>query len=412
MLPDYMAKWKYIEEIWRSHVKTYGYGEIVTPMFEHTELFVRGAGDTSDVVSKEMYTFLDRGDRQLSLRPEGTAPVVRAYLEEKLYTWPQPVKLFYVAPMFRYERPQAGRLRQHWQYGIEVIGSPGPFTDAEVLRLLVTFYHKLGIDKVKLYINSIGDKNCRPAYREKLLDYLRSVREHLCEDCQQRMERNPLRVLDCKQESCQVYLQAAPLITDYLCAACQEHFDGLRGYLDTFGIAYDLNPRLVRGLDYYSRTAFEIHSQQLGAQAALAGGGRYDGLIELLGGTPTPALGFGAGMERLIFVMEQLGIALPAARHLDVFVISLGEAARNKAIELLWQLRDAGIVSDLDHLASDKMKAQITRADRLKARYALIIGQDELSRGEVGLRDLATMTQESVAMSEVVSTLHERLASA
>lgn len=410
MLPPYMAKWRHVEHVWRSVTKAFAYGEIVTPMFERTELFSRSAGETSDVVSKEMYTFLDRGGRQLSLRPEGTAAVARAYLEEELATWPQPVKLFYVAPMFRYERPQAGRYRQHVQYGVEVIGSAEPFTDAEVISLITEFYQRLGIGGIHLNLNSIGDTVCRPIYRKALLDYVHNVRDHLCDECKERIERNPLRVLDCKNESCQVYLQMAPRSTDYLCDACRTHFDTLRTYLDDQGVSYVINPRLVRGLDYYTRTTFEVHSSQLGAQTALAGGGRYDGLIDTLGGPPTPAIGFGAGMERLLFVMDQLGIAWPDTRQIEVFVIALGAGARKQAEALLQQLRQAGISSDIDHLRNSKIKAQLVKATRLQARLALIVGEEELQRSMVGLRDLETTSQHDVPLDKVVPAVQTALA--
>jgi len=408
-LPDYLDRWSYIEEIWRTLTRTYGFREIRTPVFELTDLFVRGAGETSDIVSKEMYTFTDRGGRSISLRPEGTAAVARAYLENHLYTGPQPTKLFYVMPMFRYERPQAGRYRQHTQYGVEVIGSADPWTDAEVIHLTTVFYERLGIQEIEVHLNSVGDKQCRSHYNEILLNYLRSISEHLCTDCRNRMERNPLRVLDCKQQGCQSYLVQAPKMVDHLCLPCEEHFSKVRRYLEQFGITYIINPRLVRGLDYYTRTAFEVISKRLGAQDAIAGGGRYDRLLEVLGGNPTPAIGFGAGMERLIYALERHGIEVPQRQHLAVFVISVGEAARQEAEQIVTRLRAAGIASDLDHIASTKLKNQLTKAIRLGARYAAIIGDDELAQDTVVLRDLADASQESLARGSLVEVLRQRL---
>jgi histidyl-tRNA synthetase len=409
LLPEYLDRWKYVEAIWRELTATYAYREIVTPMFEQTELFIRGAGETSDIVSKEMYTFEDRGGRSITLRPEGTAAVVRAYVENTMYSWPQPVKLFYLQPMFRYERPQAGRLRQHTQYGAEVVGSPGPFTDAEVIHLLLTFYRRLGLTGLTVQVNSVGDANCRPAFNTMLVSYLESVQEHLCDDCKTRMNRNPLRVLDCKNAGCQVYLQKAPKMIDNLCGPCQEHFDGLRSRLEQLQVAYEINPRLVRGLDYYTRTAFEVVSDKLGAQDAIAGGGRYDGLVEMIGGDPVPAIGFGAGMERLLYALEKHGITFPVKPKLDAFVIPVGSPLRAAAEELLWQLRDSGITAEIDHLGGDKLKSQIAKAFRLGARFAIIIGEDELARGELMLRNLETKEQVSIPVGKIVQAVRGSL---
>jgi histidyl-tRNA synthetase len=407
LLPNFMEKWNYVETIWRSLVSTFGYREIVTPMFEHTDLFVHSAGETSDIVTKEMYTFADRKGRSLTLRPEGTSSVVRAYLENEMNRWPQPVKLFYLVPMFRYETPQAGRFRQHTQYGVEAIGSPDPFTDAEVIKLVITFYEKLKIQGIKLELNSVGDAKCRPLYLEKLLVYLRTIYDNLCKDCQNRVEHNPLRVLDCKEEKCQSYLREAPKMLDYLSEESRLHFEKLCEYLQEFHISYTINPRLVRGLDYYTRTAFEVVSEHLGAQNALAGGGRYDGLVEVLGGDPTPAVGFGAGMERLITVLEERKIPFPEHDHLDIFIIRIGQEADKICRDLLWRLRGHGIIADIDHLEGAKMKLQLAKAVKMEAKYALILGEDEIAQKTISLRNLTTREQYSIPLDSVVDKVKE-----
>jgi histidyl-tRNA synthetase len=409
LLPDFLEKWSYVETTWRSLARAFSYREIRTPILEHTELFVRGAGDTSDIVAKEMYTFLDKGGRSLSLRPEGTAPVVRAYMENQSEFWPPPVKLFYVAPMFRYERPQAGRYRQHTQYGVEVIGSTAPFVDIEVIALVTSFYRELGFDQLKVNLNSVGDGASRARYQQILAHHLREHADKLCNDCRLRTEANPLRALDCKQPGCQPILDRAPRIIDHLSEESRIHFEDVRRGLEDLGISYVLNPRLVRGLDYYSRTAFEVISEKLGAQDALAGGGRYDGLFESLGGKPTPAMGFGAGIERLIYAMEKHGLAFPARATLEVFVASIGERNRKAAEEVLWTLRESKISAEIDHEPGRPLKRQLSRAERLGAHFAVIIGEDELQRAQVQLRDLRSGDQTGVTSSDLVSHLWKQL---
>ncbi|MEI7904319.1 MAG: histidine--tRNA ligase, partial [Candidatus Firestonebacteria bacterium] len=347
VLPAETGKWQYVISQSASVFKTFNYAEIITPIFEVTELFTRGIGETSDIVTKEMYTFPDKKGRSLTLRPEGTAGVVRAYLENKLFNGPSPVKLFYIGPMFRYERPQAGRYREHWQMGVEVFGSDSPALDAEVINTGLTLFSKLGVTGLKTNLNSIGclNDNCRPAYIKALKTYLENSKEKLCETCKFRLEKNPLRILDCKEESCRSIFkeQGIPRILNFICPSCKEHFDKVKAHLGLLGAEYVLNENLVRGLDYYTKTVFEITCDKLGAQNTVLGGGRYNNLVKEFGGQETPAVGFSTGLERLMITLDTLGIKLPVNDSADVFLVHLGEEALKKVFVLADTLRKTGL---------------------------------------------------------------------
>jgi histidyl-tRNA synthetase len=380
----------------------FGYQRLETPIFEEASLFTRSVGEATDIVQKEMYVFQDRGGQELALRPEGTAPVCRAYLQHGMHVLPQPVRLWYWSPIFRYDRPQAGRYRQHTQFGIEAIGEADAAMDAEVIELLWRLYEELGLTALNLHLNSIGDANCRPAYLQLLRDYYRDKLKQVCNDCQGRYEYNPLRLLDCKQERCQPLIAKAPPFTDYLCQACAEHFQRLRSYLEDVGIPYQLNPRLVRGLDYYTRTVFEVQPSEEGAQSSIGSGGRYDGLIEQLGGRPTPAIGFGCGVERVIINLKRQGQPVPAAQQIQVFVAFQTAAARSQAFRLASDLRRQGVAT-LAAGGERSLKAQMRQADALGVAYAAIIGERELQGGTVTLRRLADGSQEMVPMTDVAA---------
>lgn len=384
--------------------RRFGFRRVETPAFELTELFTRGVGEASDIVTKEMYTFEDKGGRSLTLRPEGTAPVVRAYLANR-QRLPNPFKAYYVVPMFRHERPQAGRMRQHTQFGVEIIGSISPLADVEVIAVGRRFLTGRGLSRFALHLNSIGDENCRPAYREVLIEFLKGRFDQLCKDSKERMLSNPLRVLDCKVEGCRKATEDAPRILDFLDDVCREHFDAVRAGLDDEGIPYVIDNRLVRGLDYYTRTAFEFVSELLGpTQSTLCGGGRYDGLAEVLGGEPTPGIGFGLGLERVLLAMEREGLPLPGLEPLAVFLVALGETARKEARALLRSLREQGLAADAS-LEERPLKAQLKMADRAEARFAAILGEQELAEGMITLRRMADGHQERVKLSEVGSWL-------
>lgn len=395
ILPGTSAHWQYIETQARQVCKRYGYQEIRTPVFEHTELFLRGIGETTDIVQKEMYTFEDRGGRSITLRPENTAAVVRAFLENKLYSDSPPTKLYYMGPMFRYDRPQAGRLRQFHQFGIEAISSPGPVVDAEIITLAVQFFKTLGINDLKLYLNSVGCPACRPVYRTKLQEALREKLPDLCKDCQSRFERNPMRILDCKEEKCAALSEGAPEIVDCLCEECSSHFDRLQELLTAAGIDYILNPRLVRGLDYYTKTAFEIQYPPLGAQSAICGGGRYDGLIEECGGQPTPGIGFAIGLERVLLALEKQNLLPESSNAIDLYLAPMGAEAQTLAFKLLTELRQAKISCDMD-LMDRSLKSQLKYSNKYPARYVAIIGEDEVKQNRVALKNMETGLQELI----------------
>lgn len=406
ILPNTSGHWQYIEAQARNICRLYGYGEIRTPIFEHTELFLRGIGETTDIVEKEMYTFTDRGDRSITLRPENTAAAVRSFLEHKLYADPQPAKLFYIGPMFRYDRPQAGRYRQFHQFGIEAIGAKGPAIDAEIIMLAVQYLRQLGLNDLNLYINSVGCPNCRPVYRNKLQDFLRDKLPNLCKDCQSRFDRNPMRILDCKHETCASHSQGAPQMTDCLCEDCGNHFTQLQQLLSAAGVEYQLNSRLVRGLDYYTKTAFEIQYAPLGAQSAVCGGGRYDGLIEECGGQPTPGIGFAIGMERVLLALEKQNLLPSASNEITLFIAALGEKALAPAFKLLCKIREAGMAGDMDYIGRS-LKAQLKYANKYPARYVAIIGDEEVEQGKVMLKNMQSGVQELVDMNAVLQQLTE-----
>ena len=392
ILPDEAERWQHVEAMARELMAAYGYREIRTPIFEHTELFVRGVGDQTDVVEKEMYTFTDRSGRSITLRPEGTAPLARAFIEHGMHLWPAPVKLYYIGPMFRYERPQAGRLRQHHQLGAEALGSDDPRLDAEVILLPMDLFRRLGLQRLTVKLNSIGCPRCRPAYREALVAYLAPRMESLCENCRRRLHRSPLRVLDCKVPGCRAATQQAPASVGFLCDACREHFAGVRGHLEALDVAYELDPRLVRGFDYYTRTVFEVQSEDLGAQSAVAGGGRYDGLVEALGGQPTPGVGFASGIERALLALQQGGQAPPARGWLDVYVACADGRLGPEWLAMVYRLRRAGLRADAG-VGGRSLKSQLRGADRAGARLAVIVGD---APWPAAVRDMQTGEQRPV----------------
>ncbi|SHK74264.1 histidyl-tRNA synthetase [Selenomonas ruminantium] len=404
ILPDTVGQWTYVEEKIRDLCARYGYKEIRTPMFEHTELFHRGIGEGTDVVDKEMYTFTDRGDRSITLRPENTASAVRAYLQNKLYGDNSLTKLFYIGSMFRYDRPQAGRMREFHQFGVEALGESNPAVDAEIIMLAMDLLGGLGLKDLKLSLNSVGCPKCRPVYRKVLQDYFRDKLEDLCDDCQDRFERSPLRILDCKADADKPYMADAPKITDCLCEECQEHFHKVQHFLTEAGVEFELDARLVRGLDYYTKTAFEIKYPPLGAQSAVAGGGRYDGLIEEIGGNPTPAVGFATGLERVLLALEKQDLLPEMDTKTDAFVVALGEEAQGAAFKLLTQLRQAGLKASMDY-AGRSMKAQMKQANKANARFALIIGEDEVKEACVQLKDMEKSEQQKVSFDNIVNKL-------
>lgn len=404
ILPDTVGEWTYVEQKIRELCDRYGYQEIRTPMFEHTELFHRGIGEGTDVVDKEMYTFTDRGQRSITLRPENTASAVRAYLQNKLYGENSLTKLFYIGSMFRYDRPQAGRMREFHQFGIEALGEENPAVDAEVIMLAMDFLTSLGLKDLKLSLNSVGCPKCRPIYRKVLQDYFRDKLDTLCDDCKDRFERSPLRILDCKTDADKPFMPAAPKITDCLCDECKDHFHKVQEYLTQAGVEFELDPRLVRGLDYYTKTAFEIKYAPLGAQSAIAGGGRYDGLIEEIGGKPTPAVGFASGLERVLLALEKQELLPEMTKTADAFVVALGESASGPAFKLLTKLRQAGLKANMDY-AGRSMKAQMKQANKAKARFALIIGEDEVKESCVMLKDMKKSEQQKVSFDTIIEKL-------
>ncbi|MBO6304126.1 MAG: histidine--tRNA ligase [Selenomonadaceae bacterium] len=404
ILPKDILGWQYVENKIREICALYGYEEIRTPIFEHTELFKRGIGEGTDVVDKEMYTFLDKGGKSLTLRPENTAAVVRAYLQNKLYAENNLVKLFYIGSMFRHDRPQAGRMREFHQFGIEAIGEENPALDAEIIILAVRFLESLGLKDLTLSINSVGCPHCRPNYQEKLQDFFRDKLDELCDDCKKRFETKPLRLLDCKVDGNKDFMQNVPKAEDSLCDECRSHFDEVKTYLNGAGIKYEVDSRLVRGLDYYTKTAFEIKYAPLGAQSAIAGGGRYDGLVEEIGGNSTPAVGFAAGLERVLLALESQKLLPKPDTKTEVFVIALGDEAKLSAFKLLGDLRNAGIKANMDY-AWRSMKAQLKQANKFSAPYVVIMGEDEVKNNIVQLKNMANSEQDSVSLDNIVERL-------
>lgn len=404
MLPEEAAGWQRLEEATRRVFHAFGYGEIRTPMFEHTELFQRGIGETTDIVQKEMYTFTDRGDRSITLRPEGTAPVVRAYLEHKLYARPQPVKLYYIGAMFRYERPQAGRYRQFHQIGAEALGTRDPATDVEMIVMPLALYEEMGLRDVRVLVNSIGCNVCRPAYRALLQAHMAPRREQLCATCQGRYERNPLRMLDCKVPRCRELTEDVPPILDSLCDECREHFAAVRGHLERLGVGYELEKRLVRGFDYYTKTVFELVSPHLGAQDAVGGGGRYDGLVAEMGGPDTPAVGFAVGMERLLLALQAQGEGLKAQAGPRVYVAAITPEDRPAVVELAYRLRRAGVAAEMDY-AGRSLRAQMRAAGQMGAATVLLVGGEEAQRGTAKWRDMETGAEREIPLDQIVEVL-------
>ncbi|MFS0727408.1 histidine--tRNA ligase [Paenibacillus sp. 1P07SE] len=400
ILPVQSAKWQQVEATARELCRRFNFGEIRTPVFESTELYQRGVGETTDIVEKEMYTFIDRGDRSVTLRPEGTAGVVRAYVENKLYG-EHVTKLYYMGPMFRYERAQAGRYRQFHQFGVEAVGATDPAIDAEVIALGYLFYTEVGLQGVTVELNSVGTPQIRAAFREQLLAFLEPKRELLCKDCQSRMDRNPLRVLDCKKD--QHHFEGAPSILDSLDEECTTHFEQVKAHLSAMEIPFVINPRMVRGLDYYTHTAFEYKAQGIGAIDTIGGGGRYNGLVADIGGPDQPGVGLGLGLERTLLLLEKQGTAQPAPA-IDIYLIALGEAADREVTRLLHQLRLRGIAGERDYLGR-KMKAQMKSADRLQARFTAILGEDELEKGEIALKEMSSGDQQTIKLAELADYL-------
>ncbi len=400
ILPQEQAYWRYVEQKAVNVCQLYGFERIDTPIFEDTSLFSRSAGEYTDIVQKEMYTFEDRGGNSLSLRPEGTPSVCRAYLEHGFHNLPQPVRLYYIAPIFRYDRPQAGRYRQHHQFGCEVIGDDDPALDAEVIDMAWQFFRSLNLSHLLLNLNSIGCKTCRPKYLTALKDYYANYADELCSDCRTRLNKNPLRLLDCKQSKCQPVADSAPRSIDFLCQQCDEHFSQLKRYLGLLEIPFEVNHRLVRGLDYYTRTVFEIQPEAEGAQSTLGGGGRYDGLIEELGGKPTPAVGFATGIERIILNIKNQNVTIPPLPKPQVFIAHVGNEAKDEAIKLAFRLRQAGI-GVIEAIGSKSLKAQLRQANNLGVHHTVIIGDQEVKTGTVILRDMTTAQQETIPLDQL-----------
>ena len=406
-LPEATSGFQHLQRVAQDLFERYGYKLIITPTFEQTELFIRGIGEATDIVQKEMYTFKDRRGRSLTLRPEGTAPVVRAYLEHNLGKFDQLVKLYYSCAMYRYERPQAGRYREFWQIGVEALGSLDPTLDAEIIYLSHDYLKRVGVGRLDILLNSMGCRKCRPAFTAHLKNYLALETEKFCSDCQRRLKINPLRVFDCQNESCQIILEKAPVVTDYLCGDCEQHFKAVRKHLKTINLKFMFSPKLVRGFDYYTKTTFEIQSPHLGAQNALGGGGRYDYLVEEYGGPPTPAIGFALGVERIIMALKNEG-SVPAGNLRPLlFLILLGDEAKGVGIKLLFSLRDAGIAVETTY-DQKSLKAQLRTADKLKASYAGIIGSQELKENFLTLKDMRSGEQLKMPFKEAPQWLKER----
>lgn len=415
VLPDESYLWQLIEKTQREVCALHGIREVRTPVFEHTELFQRSVGDTTDVVQKEMYTFKDRGDRSITLKPEGTAGTVRAFIESSLYAQPLPQKMCYInCPVFRYEAPQSGRLREHHQFGIEIFGAPDASCDAELISLALDVIGRMGVKNLMLRINSIGCPECRETYKKRLIEFLNERKGDLCKDCLNRLERNPLRVLDCKEEGCKRATVGAPSILDNLCDECKTHFENLKRYLDAMGIAYEVDSRIVRGLDYYTKTVFEIITKVPGengkpdSELTVCGGGRYDGLVEQVGGPKCAGIGFGMGTERLIMVMKQQGVQPAPPRLYDAFIVTMGDDARVEGIKLARELRANGVKCDIDH-AARSMKAQFKYANKLGAPVVAVIAGDELAQGVVKIKDMAKSEEHTIARADVAAEIKKML---
>lgn len=420
-LPKEVAKWRYVEEKFRDVCQRFGFNEIRTPLFEYTKLFKRGVGETTDIVQKEMFTVIsdanlkkynaghfDLDKKGFTLKPEGTAPVVRSFVENKLYADSQPTKLFYITPCYRNENPQAGRLREFHQFGIETFSSISAMTDAEIIAVAMQFFKELGLKDLKLKINSVGCKECRPVYNQKLKEYIEPKLDHFCDTCQGRYDTNPLRILDCKIDSCQEELITVPIITDNLCDNCQTHFNELKKSLEAFSIEYEIDHKIVRGLDYYTKTAFEIISENIGSQSTVCGGGRYDGLVQEVGGPEIPGVGFGMGIERLIMTLEGENVPFPEDNTLDVFIITLGEESKYEGLKIANELRKNGISSDFDHI-DRSLKAQMRYADKMNVKFTIILGENEIKNSSVNIKNMITGVQTEANINDISKRITELL---
>lgn len=404
MMPDQAYRWHYIEKAFTELCRKYGFDEIRTPVFEHTELFQRGVGDTTDIVQKEMYTFQDYGKRSITLKPEGTSPVVRAYTEHKLYAGVQPTKLYYNIPCFRYEKPQSGRLREFHQFGVETFGTADMMADAEIISLAYDFLQEMGITDIELRINSVGCPQCRKKHREALREFLKPKYDQLCDTCKDRFDRNPMRIIDCKSPVCHELVQGAPMMIDYLCDDCADAFEQLKSNLDAMGIEYTVDPGIVRGLDYYTKTAFEFVTTKIGAQGTVCGGGRYDHLVEEIGGPATPGVGFGLGKERLLLTMEACGVEIPEPAGADVFIAVMGDEARAAGLKLMRELRQNGLAVQMDIMGRN-IKNQFKYANRIHASKTVVIGQDELENDSFTIKNMETSEQVTVPMGSLAEEL-------
>ena len=399
VLPKESYKWQFIEKIMREEANAHSFKEIRTPVFEHTELFQRSVGDTTDVVQKEMYTFNTKGEDSITLRPEGTAGSARAILEHGVYNDGYPIKAYYFTSCYRYEKPQKGRLREFHQFGMEVYGAASYFADAEVICAADSIFKRLGVKGLNLEINSIGCPNCRANYHKALKEYFAEHTSELCETCLSRLEKNPMRILDCKSPICSKIAEKAPTVLDYICDDCREHFEGVKKCLDSVGIEYTVNPTIVRGLDYYTRTVFEFVSSSIGAQGTVCGGGRYDGLIEELGGQHTPSLGYAIGIERLLLLLEAQGIEIPAAPTCDIYIAGLGEKAQLKSFELVKTVRSSSLSAECD-IVGRSLKAQMKYADKIGAKFSIVLGDSEIESGKAQLKNMETGEKAEISLGE------------
>ena len=397
-MPKESYRWQFLEGLMRCRAEAYGYKEVRTPVFEQTSLFSRGVGETTDVVQKEMYTFSTKGDDSITLRPEGTAGAARAFLEHGVFNDGLPSKQYYLTTCYRYEKPQAGRQREFHQFGIEVFGTQNPAADAEVICLVDGLFKQIGIENLRLEINSIGCPHCRAVYHEKLKEYFSDYKEHLCSDCNGRLERNPMRIIDCKVPDCKNIAEKAPRMLDYLCDECREHFESVKQYLDSANVSYEVNPSIVRGLDYYTKTVFEFVSDNIGAQGTVCGGGRYDGLIEELGGQHTPSLGCAMGMERLLLLIENSGIEIPKPETADLYIASMGDNARVKAFSLAEEVRQCGLSAQCD-IVGRGLRPQMKFADKIGAKFSIVIGDDEIASGEAEIKNMQTGEKIKVSLN-------------
>lgn len=399
VLPKNSYKWQLVEDIMRSEAQAYGYKEIRTPVFEHTELFQRGVGDTTDVVQKEMYTFNTKGGTSITLRPEGTAGAARALLENAIYNEGLPVKVYYFDSCYRYEKKQANRYREFHQFGIELFGAESPMADAEIISLASTLFDRLGVVDLQLEINSIGCPVCRAKYHQALKEYFESKKGELCETCLSRLDKNPMRILDCKSPVCSEIAKDAPVVLDYLCEECSDHFTKVKAYLDSAEIPYVVNPKIVRGLDYYTKTVFEFVTTQLGSQGTVCGGGRYDGLIEEIGGQHTPSLGFGLGMERLLALMEEQGIEIPQPPTCDLYVAGLGDEAQKKAFNIVKEVRETSLIAECD-IVGRSLRAQMKYADKIGAKFSIVLGDSEIENNCAVLKNMESGEKTEVPLDE------------